>query len=400
MSEHTHQSATTRLLALPMRPRSPAEAHRASTPLELLFDLVFVVAVAQAAAGLHHTVAEGHAGLGVLRFAMVFFGIWWAWMNFTWFASAYDTDDVLYRITTFVQLLGALILAAGVPSAFNNTNFTIIVTGYVVMRLALVAQWLRAARSDPQHRSTALRYATGVTVMQALWILRLMVPDAWQVVSFVLLALAELAVPIWAERAGTTTWHPGHIAERYGLFTIIVLGESILSTTLGIQSAAQEGGFGGELLEISAGALLLVLSMWWLYFDRNADDMLTSLRVAFVWGYGHLFLFAAAAAVGAGLAVEIDYATHQAEISGLAAGAAVAVPVALYLLALLLMHLRPSERGRQVLPALLSAALIVLTPWTGHAVLLSGLLLVALLCVKIALRSRAAALQPTEESLL
>ena len=399
MSEHTHEPAPTRPLALPMRPRSPEEPHRASTPLELLFDLVFVVAVAQASAGLHHAVAEGHAGLGALRFAMVFFGIWWAWMNFSWFASAYDTDDILYRLTTFVQLLGALILAAGVPSAFNDASFTVIVVGYVVMRLALVAQWARAARADPQHRSTALRYATGVTVMQALWILRLMVPGPWQIASFVLLALAEPAVPLWAERAGTTTWHPGHIAERYGLFTIIVLGESILSTALGIQSAAQEGGFGGALLEISAGALLIVLSMWWLYFDRSAEDMLTSLRVAFVWGYGQLVLFAAAAAVGAGLAVELDFATHHAEISGLAAGMAVAAPVALYLLALLLLHLRPSERGWQFLPALVAAALVLLTPWTGHAVLLTGVLLVALLCVKIALRRRAATFQPAEEAL-
>lgn len=400
MSEHTQESAPTRPLALPMRPRSPAELHRASTPLELLFDLVFVVAVAQASAGLHHMLAEGHAGLGALRFAMIFFGIWWAWMNFSWFASAYDTDDVLYRLTTFVQLLGALILAAGVPAAFNDSNFKLMVGGYVVMRLALVTQWLRAARADPQHRSTALRYATGVTFVQALWILRLLAPASWQIAGFVLLALGELAVPIWAERAGVTTWHPGHIAERYGLFTIIVLGESILSSALGIQSAAQESGFGGALLEISAGALLIVLSMWWLYFDRNADDMLTSLRVAFVWGYGHLFLFAAAAAVGAGLAVAIDVATHHAEISGLLAGAAVAVPVALYLLALLLMHLRPSERGWQFLPSLVTAALVAVTPFTGHAVLLAGVLLAGLVGVKTALRSRAVAFQPAEEALL
>jgi low temperature requirement protein LtrA len=86
----------------PMLSRSSTEEHRASTPLELLFDLCFVVAVAQAAGQLHHALADGHVAHGVTGYAMVFFAIWWAWMNFTWFASAYDTDDVLYRVATLV----------------------------------------------------------------------------------------------------------------------------------------------------------------------------------------------------------------------------------------------------------------------------------------------------------
>src|SRR6187402_3508026 len=93
----TAASATrgARLMA-PMRARSPHEPHRAATPLELLFDLVFVVAIAQAAAGLHHSIAEAHVLAGLAGYLMVFFAIWWAWMNFTWFASAYDCDDVPY----------------------------------------------------------------------------------------------------------------------------------------------------------------------------------------------------------------------------------------------------------------------------------------------------------------
>jgi hypothetical protein len=87
---------------------------------------------------------------------MVFFAIWWAWMNFTWFASAYDTDDNVYRLATLVQITGALTLAAGVPRAFDETDHRLVTYGYVIMRLALVAQWLRAARSDPERRRTAL----------------------------------------------------------------------------------------------------------------------------------------------------------------------------------------------------------------------------------------------------
>ena len=107
----------------PMVARPTDEEHRSATVLELFFDLCFVVAVAQAASALHHEVAEDHVGDGVVGYAMVFFAIWWAWMNFTWFASAYDTDDIPYRLTTLVQIAGALILAAGVPEAMASSTW-------------------------------------------------------------------------------------------------------------------------------------------------------------------------------------------------------------------------------------------------------------------------------------
>src|SRR4051794_2659 len=119
----------------PMRARPADEPHRVSTPLELFFDLCFVVSVAQAGVELHHSVAERHVAHGLQGYLMVFFAIWWAWMNFTWFASAYDTDDDVYRITTFVQIAGALLLAAGVAQAFDHADFRVITIGYVIMRL-------------------------------------------------------------------------------------------------------------------------------------------------------------------------------------------------------------------------------------------------------------------------
>src|SRR5689334_3817420 len=190
MSEHAPEPINTRGWAVPMRPRSPSEAHRASTPLELFFDLVFVVAVAQAAGELHHGVAENHAAQAAVSFAMVFFAIWWAWMNFTWFASAYDTDDVPYRLTVFVQLVGALILAAGVPRAFEDRNFSIVTAGYTVMRLALMGQWMRAGRADPQHRATTSRYVLGVGAVQVAWIGLLALPERWRLFGFIVLVVA------------------------------------------------------------------------------------------------------------------------------------------------------------------------------------------------------------------
>ena len=127
--------------------RGRGEEHRVASPLELFFDLCFVVAVAQAGVQLVHAIAEAHAAEGILNYAMVFFAIWWAWMNFTWFASAYDNDDVPYRLVTLVQMAGVLVLAAGVGRAFEDHDWSLVVLGYVIMRLAMTAQWLRAART-------------------------------------------------------------------------------------------------------------------------------------------------------------------------------------------------------------------------------------------------------------
>ena len=89
-----------------MSGRNPGETHRSATPLELLFDLAFVVAFGQAADQLAHAIAEDHLAVGLGGFAFAMFAICWAWINFSWFASAFDTDDWFYRITTFVQMIG------------------------------------------------------------------------------------------------------------------------------------------------------------------------------------------------------------------------------------------------------------------------------------------------------
>ena len=248
-----------------MTARSPHEAHRAATPLELLFDLVFVVAIAQAANGLHHAITAAHLLEGLIGYLMVFFAIWWAWMNFTWFASAYDCDDVLYRLAVFVQIAGALMMAGGVTAMFETRAPNLAtIGGYVVMRLALVAQWLRAAASDAARRKTGHRYAAGITVLQLAWIAVLFVPGIW-IPAFLTLAALELALPLWAEGVAPTTWHPHHIAERYGLLTLIVLGESILAATIAVQSALSSGEALSALVPLIIGGLLIVYSMWWMY---------------------------------------------------------------------------------------------------------------------------------------
>lgn len=366
-----------------MAGRDPSQGHRASTPLELLFDLCFVVGVAQAAASLHHALSEGHPGSGVLGYAMVFFAIWWAWMNFTWFASAYDTDDVLYRLLVLAQITGVLILAAGVPRAFGERDFGLVTLGYAVMRLAMVGLWVRAAREDVPGRACARRYAVGVTLVQAGWIARLALTGQAGLAGFLVLVLAELAVPLWAERARRTAWHPGHIAERYGLFTLIVLGESVLAAVNAIQAGLERGIVVTALLSVALSGIVIVFSMWWVYFAQPADRILVSGRAAFRWGYGHYLVFSSAAAVGAGLGVVIDHDTHHAHIGALAAGAAVAVPVAVFVLSVWAVHVRPHHRGPWVNAGFPVVALAVLaTPLTPVplpliAVLMAGLVVVS-----------------------
>jgi len=366
-----------------MTPRSPDEPHRTATPLELFFDLVFVVAVAQAAAALHHGITEGHAADALVSFGLVFFGIWWAWMSFTWFAASYDTDDIPYRLLVFVQMSGALIVASGVEPVFEHRDFTLPVLGYIIMRVAEVSQWLRAAASDPTHRSTTLRYAVGIALCQVAWASLLILPASLRVPSFLLFALAELLVPLWAEHVTPTTWQAHHIQERYGLFTILVLGEAIVSTSFAIQAALGEGEL-NPLIGPLIGSLLIVYSLWWLYFYQSGRRLTLSRRDAFIWSYGHFFIFTATAAVGAGLAVVLDQITHHAEISATEAGMALAIPAAVYVVSLWVLREHPLATtlfDRLVFPV--TAVLILLTPFTGQAMLLTGILLAILVVIRL-----------------
>ncbi|WP_307805910.1 low temperature requirement protein A [Streptomyces chrestomyceticus] len=373
-----------------MTARGRSEAHRAATPLELFFDLCFVVAVAQAGKQLVHALAEGHPGHGVPGYLMLFFAIWWAWVNFSWFSSAYDTDDSLYRVVTLVQMAGVLILAAGVPRAFDG-DFAVVWFGYLVMRLALVAQWLRAAHgsADPE-RTTALRYAAGVTLCQVGWLAVLLSPEDVRPWVFLALAVAEMAVPTVAERDHQTAWHPHHIAERYGLFVIIMLGETVSAATIAVQSAVDEQEELGNLLPIAAGGLLLIFAAYWIYFAVPIHLHLSSNRQAFLWGYGHYLIFGSAAAIGAGIEVAVEESVGKAHISQFAASACVTVPGALFMFTVWLIHSRHQKRGlaqQLVLPV--SSVLVLACTSAGHAaVLLAGLVASLTVAVGVTLTAR------------
>jgi low temperature requirement protein LtrA len=366
-----------------MSARDTGAAHRASTPLELLFDLVFVVAVSQASQNLHHLISEDHVGQGVLSYLMVFFAIWWAWMNFTWFSSAFDTDDWLYRVLTIVQMGGVLVLAAGVHDAMVDFDYVVVTWGYVIMRLAMVVQWLRAAASDPQSRRTALRMALGVTVVQVLWVARIYLLDPeWQFWTFFVLVLLELLLPVWGESAGRTRWHPHHIAERYGLFTLLLLGESLLASANAIFDALGEGEHVSELVTLAISGIVVTAGIWWVYFAREQQSRLDSMRSGFRFGYLHYVIFAAVGAVSAGVEVEIDEITGHTEVSPEIAGLALTLPIAIVVAASWLVLLR-GALSRWASAAVLTGAVLIglsgLLPSSEYvvaAVLLAGVVVV------------------------
>ena len=376
MSERFHLST--------MRLRDPAEPGRTASTLELFFDLVFVVAVSIAAVQLHHALTENHIVDGVVSYAFIFFAIWWAWMNFTWFATSFGTDDWLYRVLTFVQMAGVLVLAAGIEPAFVDHEFTLVVFGYVVMRVAMVAQWLRASGSAGDRRRTTRLYAAGIAVVQILWLLWLLVPSgAAATIGFVMLVGAELAVPVVAEKQGNTPWHPHHITERYGLFTLILLGESLLASSNAIIEALHNEQELAPLISIAILTFIATAALWWIYFWPPHHRAIGSLADSLRYGYVHYLVFAAAGAFSAGIEVEIDVLTHHSELTETQASFTVTIPIAVFILGIWWIALRANADRvvNTVVPV--GALLVLLDPVIPVPFALTAVFLVAIVIVLV-----------------
>jgi len=323
-----------------MTGRDPREPHRSSTPLELLFDLTFVVAFSQISSQAAHYLEEGDVSTAVGGFALSTFAVSWAWINYSWLASAYDNDDIFFRVATLVEMLGVLILALGVPPVFDSIaegvflDNGVMVAGYVVMRVAAVALWLRAAKHDPERRRTAIAYAVNISIAQVGWVLLIFLnlPIGTTSAAALILILFELAGPLYAElKHGRTPWHPHHIAERYGLLVIITLGEIVLGTILAISAVVQVEKWSVEAVLISLGGTVLVFGLWWSYFTMPSGTLLARHRDrGWAWGYLHIILFGSLVGVGAGLHVASQVIAHEAHVDAVFALACVAIPVLVF----------------------------------------------------------------------
>ncbi|HKH12792.1 MAG TPA: low temperature requirement protein A [Rubrobacter sp.] len=311
-----------------VRPQTPRNLtdeqraeERASTPLELFFDLCFVVAVAALARGLHD---EPNLG-GVLRFLGFFVPVWWSWMIFTWYATGFDNDDVPYRVTLLTAMLSMLGLAASVGEVGVEAEATVgFVLAYVTMRLLMTGLFLRARRHAPaSFRSFTALYAAGNALGAAVWLASLLVPGPGRYAVWAVGLLVELLGPILAVRTMQNprmSFHPRHISERYGLFTIIVLGESVLAVALG----TADTDWAPVALLTAVLGFVVAACVWWLYFDHvGFSGIELGPRPAFYWGYGHLAVYAGIAAFGVGtqLAIEAAAATGTGSVVALAKAA-------------------------------------------------------------------------------
>jgi len=332
-----------------MTGRDPHEPARTATPLELLFDLAFVVGFGVAAEQAAHLVADGHAAAGVIAFAFSMFAICWAWINFSWFASAFDTDDWFYRVTTMVQMVGVVILALGLPEMFDSVvegdqvDNEVMVAGYVVMRLAMLVQWLRAARQAPEYRATCLGYVWTLVITQLGWIALAIAPVNVPVffICGVLLGVVEMAGPYLSERfradepgQRSTPWHAHHIAERYGLLAIITLGEGVIGTVATLSAVTHDSVWTLDAALVALAGTGLTFGLWWTYYLTPDAEMLHRHRErSFAWGYGNIVVFAALAGVGAGLHLAAFYLDGTSHVSAVGTVLALAVPVLVFVLA-------------------------------------------------------------------
>lgn len=380
----------------PVHPRSPDEGHRAATQLELFFDLVIVIAIASLTEAFHHAVSEAHGLAMFANFAFIFISIWWVWMNYVWYASAFDNDDAVHRLLTILIMFGATIFAAGAAYIFETLDFRYGLAGWVIMRLGMVALWLRVALSCPQYRSMALRYVGGYLIAQTLWVLLYFSfggEDGMMLTLAPLVFLVELAVPYVADPQGKLPWHRHHIIERYGLLNIIVLGEILLSVALTL-GHFYEGAFDAQLLLSAIGGTVIVFVLWWLYFIETEHLTTRDLKRALFWGYGHFFIFLAGALLAVGLGAQMDYLTHHSKVAAAVPAAYVNGAVAPYLVSLWAIRDRYHAlgwRGPVLLIAGVGFAVMALLGLRPEA---TALLCLVVLALRLQPGGRSGAVQP------
>ena len=307
---------------------------RHATWTELFFDLVFVVAVAQLAAGLHADVSVS----GALKFLGLFAPVWWTWTTYAYVADLFDADEGPFRLV----LLGAMLLVGGmaatIPNAFHgHTNGFVI--AYGLLRADLLALYAWAWVTDRRLRRLVGIHLAGFALGGAIWMASLLFSGGARYVVWAIAILVDLATGLVAYLGSEDVpRHRSHMPERFGLFTLIVLGESVIA----ISTATASASWDFESVVTAALGFVLAAGLWWMYFARFDDSVfdwafeggIQARRRSFVFGYGHLIVFAALAAVGVGVRLAIEEAlgggaaSHAAAVLGVAvASAALALSV-------------------------------------------------------------------------
>jgi low temperature requirement protein LtrA len=294
--------------------------------MELFFDLIFAAAVAQIGTPL----SMDYSAAGLLRYAVFFVLIWLAWSGNTLYCTQFDIDDLVQRVSVVLQTFIAAVMAANAREPLDSSASAGFGAAYAGMRLLLAAQYLRA-RSIPETRALTTRFAAGYAVSAGFWIASAVSPLPARYALWAIGLILDFATP-WIARRHPLGHLPDsvHFPERYGLFTIILLGEFVAAVMRGIES--QEGW---SLVAASTAIVSMSFGFvtWWAYFDGakgSTERHIRTMRQAILfhlWDYAHLplFLGLGVASVGFHHAISVTPGAAMAPGEGAVLCAAVAV---------------------------------------------------------------------------
>jgi low temperature requirement protein LtrA len=347
-----------------LRTTEDPSGERHATWFELFFDLVFAAAVIELATGL----AKDPSGAVFARFAGLFVAIDWAWTGFTVYANRFDTDDLIYRLVKAAAALAVAAIAIETPRVLAGDGGTLaFAAGYAAVRLLLVALYVRARfHTRGQGRRLIDTYAVTFSFTAALWLVSIFVPAPYRFVLWGVAIGLDLCVPPYAwGMLGGAPIVVSHLTERFGLFFIVVLGQSVVF----VVAAVAGFQFGFEAWVVAGACFVTALCMWWIYFDLADTSVVGRGRLGLVYPYGQIPLFPGVGAFAAGTTLAI---TH-AEQAALGAGArwALAGGLAAFFLSLAVLHLGAewtSTRDRAFLGRLVLIALLTMLAALGGSI--------------------------------
>ena len=288
-------------LVAPLRLRALCgdAAHKVSW-LELFFDLIFVAAVAQVAEPLR----DDYSVAGVARFSVLFALVWWAWTGYAVFATRFDADDGVQLVLTVAQVFVVAAMAANARDALDSRSAAGFAAASAVLRLILVGQYARA-RQVATARTLTTRYMIGHGVAAGVWLASAFVPAPARYLIWSIALIIDLGTP-WLVLAAhvSVPSGAGHLPERFGLFTLILLGEGVVAVMQGMESQ-ETWPVSAATAAISAMALLF--GVWWWYFEGADAPAAQHIRsrtdaVRFhIWGYAHFPFYLGIVIAGVGL---------------------------------------------------------------------------------------------------
>ena len=319
-----------------------AASHRRVSWLELFFDLVFAAAVSQVASPLR----DDYSLAGLSRFAILFVLIWWAWTGHAVFSTRFHTDDWVQRGLTLLQMFGVAVMAANARDALDSRSSAGFAAAYAVLRLILVAQYFRVRCVAETRRLTTI-YLFGHGTAAIVWLASALAPAPERYWLWSLAFALDLGTPWAAERHGTAAPpHAEHLPERFGLFTLILLGESVIAVMHGIEH--QEYWHPSAAATAFSGMGTAFLAWWWYFVGARATSAqpVRSRRDALrlhAWSYAHLPLYLGLVVAFVGIQLVVSVAPQPALDAGQAA-----LLVSSVLLGILAMATIASVSGKRV----------------------------------------------------